>query len=373
MAGIYVHIPFCRSKCFYCGFYSVASLTLKQIYLQALFQEMKIRQRYLGKTDISTLYFGGGTPSYLAEDDFINIFNELQKYWNFQTDIECSIEMNPEDVSVPKLKVLKSLGINRITIGIQSFNDRILKQINRTHSSLQAFNAVRLCQEVGFDNIGIDLIIGLPGSEIADLKNDLETVKDLNVSHVSVYILSIDSNSVFEILTKKGKLNLHNDDTLAEYYMYVSNYLKSIGYEHYEISNFAKDFKYSRHNTSYWQQVPYLGLGAAAHSYNGSSRQWNVSNLKKYISGIDKGSMEIELESLSREDKYNEYLMTNFRTMWGVDPFYLDAEFHDWWQGKQCLLEQYAERGLLITLNGRLRLTEKGWLLSDDIFSDLFI
>ena len=373
MAGIYIHIPFCRSKCFYCGFYSVASLSLKQSYLQALVQEMDIRQSYLGMSDISTLYFGGGTPSYLDDNDFETIFSRLRKYWNFQADIECSVEMNPEDVNEDKLQLLKSLGVNRITIGIQSFNDRILKQINRTHSALQAFEAVRLCQKSGFDNIGIDLIIGLPGSTISDLEYDLKIVEELNISHVSVYMLSIDSNSVFEILTRKGKLNLHSDDTLAEYYLYVSDFLKSIGYEHYEISNFAKDSRYSRHNTSYWQQIPYLGLGAAAHSYNGHSRQWNVSNLKKYIAGIDQGNMDVELELLSRKDRYNEYLMTNFRTMWGVDPLYLEVEFHDWWQGEQCRLEQYAERGLLESYNGRLRLSEKGWLLSDDIFSDLFI
>ncbi len=373
MAGIYVHIPFCRSKCFYCGFYSVASLQLKEAYIKALCREMELRKEYLPEGPVSTLYFGGGTPSCLEEGELAGIMAGMDRYWDLSALRECSLEMNPEDADESKLRAFRRLGVNRLTIGVQSFDDTVLKRVNRTHSARQALEAIDKAHRSGFDNVGIDLIIGLPGSTPDDLLRELEMVKTLDISHISVYILSIDSNTVFEKLSERGKFSPQDNDLLAEQYLMMSDFLKNIGYEHYEISNFARDFKYSRHNTSYWQQVPYLGLGAAAHSYDGVSRQWNISHLKRYIDGLGEGVLLFDKEEIDDRDRFNEYLMTNFRTMWGIDTGCLAAAFPGWWGEVSRKFGGYVERGLMLEEGGRMRLTERGWLLSDGICSDLFV
>ena len=372
--GIYVHIPFCRSKCFYCGFYSVVSLQWKEAYIAALCREMEWRKNYLPGSGMESLYLGGGTPSLLDKDELEIIVHKIHETWVLNSDAECSIEMNPEDVSTDKLKVLKELGFNRITIGIQSFNDELLKRINRRHTGKMAVEAVERAVNSGFQNVGIDLIIGLPGSHPESLVHDLEILNNLFVSHVSVYILSIDSNSVFEKLAEKGKFRLLDDDTLAEQYLFVCDYLKSIGFEHYEISNFAKNFKYSKHNTSYWQQQSYIGLGAAAHSYNGHSRQWNVANVKTYIESINNGILSFEQEELRLEDQYNEYCMTNFRTCWGIAPDDLARMQPFWWRETEGKIRTYISQGLMEPCpDGRIRMTERGWLLSDAVLAELFV
>lgn len=237
-----------------------------------------------------------------------------------------------------------------------------------------AVEAVERAVNSGFQNVGIDLIIGLPGSHPESLVHDLEILNNLSVSHVSVYILSIDSNSVFEKLAKKGKFRPLDDDTLAEQYLFVCDYLKNIGFEHYEISNFAKNFKYSKHNTSYWQQQSYIGLGAAAHSYNGHSRQWNVANVKTYIESINNGILSFEQEDLRLEDQYNEYCMTNFRTCWGIAPDDLARMQPFWWRETEGKIRNYIRQGLMKPCpDGRIRMTERGWLLSDAVLAELFV
>lgn len=371
--GIYVHVPFCRSKCFYCGFYSVASTVLKDVYINALCREIDLRAGYLTSRQLDTLYFGGGTPSFLELSDLEKIVTKLTDVYQFTPGAEWTIELNPEDITVEKLAGIKSLGFNRLSIGVQSFSDHVLKQINRTHSGQQAIDAVKLAESLGFDNIGIDLIIGLPGTQNENIHHDLEVVKSLSLSHLSVYMLSIDSNSVFEVLRKKGNLEMKDDDHLAEEYEKVAGCLKGMGFEHYEISNFARNQKYSRHNTSYWQQKPYIGLGASAHSYDGCSRQWNVSHLKTYIETLDKGLLKFDREELSEIDKYNEYLMTNLRTIWGVDLAFLQEKYGHFLANSHGGIENYLKNGYMEQESGRLRLNEKGWLISDRIFSDLFI
>ncbi|MDE5610756.1 MAG: radical SAM family heme chaperone HemW [Odoribacter sp.] len=373
MAGVYVHIPFCRSKCFYCGFYSIASMRLKDDYLKALLMEMELRKDYLSSREVATLYFGGGTPSCLDEVELKMVCDKIRETWLIQPDAECSIEVNPEDATPQKLAGFRRLGFNRITIGIQSFNDDVLKRINRTHTAEQAVRAVEMAKVSGFDNIGIDLIIGLPGSDVAELKRDLRKADDLEVDHISVYMLSVDSQSVFEKLSEKGRFQPLDDDLLAEQYLMVSDYLKGRGYEHYEISNFAKNAKYSRHNTSYWQQKPYIGLGAAAHSYDLISRQWNIAHVRKYINGLNNNVLNFEKEELTDSNRYNECLMTNLRTMWGIDLHYLKNTFSAYWDGLTERLEAYEARELMKTEGGRIRMTERGWLLSDGIFSELFV
>lgn len=368
--SVYVHIPFCRSKCFYCGFYSVASTRMKEKYIEALSREIELRRGYLSSTVSETLYFGGGTPSCLSLDEIEKVILKLEDVYSFTDSAERTLEMNPEDADIEKMKGWKQIGFNRLSIGVQSFNNNILKQINRTHSGEGAIRAIEFAHTAGFENIGMDLIIGLPGQSIQQLKYDLEIVKTLSLSHLSVYILSIDSNSVFEKLQQKGTLKPDDDDALAEKYLLVSEYLKNMGFEHYEISNFARSHRYAAHNTAYWQQKPYIGLGASAHSYNGVSRQWNVANINTYIESLDKFDLSFEKEELNDIDRYNELIMTNGRTMWGIEIKKL--ENYGFWENSRRRLPSYIENGYVLIENGFLRFTAKGWLISDRIFSDLF-
>lgn len=370
--GIYVHVPFCRQKCFYCGFYSVASSVLMEEYVGALCREMELRRDYLGDGTPSTLYLGGGTPSMLPAGLLENVVGKVEDTWHLAADAERTLEMNPEDAQPEKLRAFRRLGFNRLSIGVQSFNDGILKRINRRHSGGEAVRAVEAAAQAGFDNIGVDLIIGLPGGSREYMEHDLDVVSRLPISHVSVYILSIDSNTVLERLLEKGRYRPEDEDLLADAYLLVAGYLKDIGFEHYEISNFAKGFKYSRHNTAYWQQKKYIGLGAAAHSYNGDSRQWNVANIQRYIEGVNEGRLLFEKEELTDVDKYNEYIMTRLRTKWGGDAGELERLSPRGWAAAQQALREYVREGFVVCEGRRIRLSEKGWLISDRIFSSLF-
>lgn len=371
--SVYLHIPFCRSKCFYCGFYSVVSDHLRAEYIRALCREIGIRKDYLSTSVQETLYLGGGTPSYLKPDELERIVGELEKTYIFSSQAERTIEMNPEDAGREKMQVLKELGFNRLSIGVQSFDDGVLKRINRSHSAADALRAIEWGEQAGFDNMGMDLIIGLPGQSTQQIIRDLDTISKLPLSHLSVYILSVDSNSVFERLQQKGKFQPDEDDVLAEKYLLVADYLKAAGFEHYEISNFARNGKYAVHNTAYWQQKHYIGFGASAHSYDGNSRQWNVANIKTYIEGLDHDVLNFEREELSKKDKFNESIMTNLRTMWGIGIENLEKEYPGFWAEVEPRLTSYLSGGYAEKDEGVLKLTPRGWLISDRIFSDLFV
>lgn len=371
--GIYVHIPFCRSKCFYCGFYSVASGTLKKDYVGALCREIDLRKDYLSSTSTDTLYFGGGTPSSMELSDISEIIDKLHAVYDIRDNAEITMEINPEDADREKLSGLKSLNFNRLSIGVQSFNDNLLKSINRTHSADKAIEAIELADNMGFDNIGIDLIIGLPGSTMADIEKDMDIVSRLPISHISVYILSVDSNSVFHVLQKNGKFQLEPEDVSVEKYQLISECLKGMGFTHYEISNFARDGKYSRHNTSYWQQKEYIGLGPSAHSYNLTSRQWNVSNAKTYINSLNNDGLYFDCEELTMNNNYNEYIMTTLRTMWGADLSFLEKKYPVLWTEGFSFMEKYIWDGYAQIVDNHIVLNEKGWLISDKIISDIFV
>lgn len=373
MAGIYVHIPFCRAKCFYCGFYSVASLQWREDYAEALCREMDLRADYLPGKEVATLYFGGGTPSCLEEAELKKIVSHIHKGWKLEEGAECTIEVNPEDVVPDKLGLWKDLGFNRLSIGVQSFEDRVLERIHRRHTGEQAMQAVLQAKRAGFSNINMDLIIGLPGMDREALDFSLRMAGELGVTHVSAYMLSLDAGSVLEKLYEQGKFQPMDDDALAEHYLYVSDILGKEGYDHYEISNFAKDAKYARHNTAYWTQQPYIGLGAAAHSFDGISRQWNVAHVKKYMKALSEGKVDFEREILTDRDKYNEYLMTRFRTKWGIDTAYMTMAFPAWWEKAEQRLRGYERQGWIAREEGRVRMTKTGWLVSDMIFSELFV
>ena len=371
--SVYLHIPFCRSKCFYCGFYSVVSNHLRTEYIRALCREIRMRKEYLSAPVQETLYLGGGTPSYLEPGELEHVMAELENTYVFSSQAERTIEINPEDAGEEKMRILKELGFNRLSIGVQSFQDDVLKRINRRHSAADALRAIEWGEKAGFDNLGMDLIMGLPGQSVEQMVQDLETVSRLPLSHLSVYSLSIDSNSVFEKLQQKGKFKPDEDDVLAEKYLLVSDYLKDMGFEHYEISNFARNGKYAVHNTAYWQQKPYIGLGASAHSYDGNSRQWNVANLKTYIESLGQGMLNSEREELSSKDRFNELIMTNLRTMWGIRIEKLEKEYPGFWTKVQPRLASYLTGGYAVMDGNTLKLTTRGWLISDRIFSDLFV
>lgn len=372
MAHIYVHIPFCRNKCFYCGFYSTASPRLKKDFFRALCREIEQRQGYLPAAEIETLYFGGGTPSFSEPEELEAVLLHLERYYTFRREAEKTIEVNPEDADLLKLKSFKQLGFNRISIGVQSFNDSVLKRINRTHSAFQAVKSIENAASAGFTDISADLIIGLPGSSFRDLEEDLKRIASLPLKHVSVYLLSIDSHSVLEHRMRKGEWTPESDDRLAARYERVSERLREQGYEHYEISNFAKEGFYSRHNTAYWQQKPYLGLGPSAHSYDLHSRQWNIAQVKAYIDGLSENRLNFERELLTDVDLYNEYIMTRLRTRWGAELKVLREKYASFWEKALPRVESYKRKGWLCEEEGRLRMTEKGWLVSDGICCDLF-
>ena len=370
--GIYVHIPFCRSKCYYCGFYSVASTQLKKAYIAALGHEIQLRKDYLGTSEVKTLYFGGGTPSWLSMDELTDIVTTLEMNFALNCVAERTIEANPEDITRDKLKGWRALGFNRLSIGIQSFNDEVLKRINRTHTAQDALRSVEWAADSGFENIGIDLILGLPGYTRLHLQHDLEIVNHLPITHLSVYLLSIDSNTVFEKLMQKGRFQPQTDDELADQYLWVSDYLKSIGFEHYEISNFCRPGKYSRHNTSYWQGISYLGCGPSAHSFNGMTREWNVSSIDLYIKGIEENQRAFEIEHLDLVTRYNEFIITTIRTVWGTPIEKLQQTFgHELWEYCRKMAAPYLENGKLEVHDGALRLTREGIFISDSIMSDL--
>lgn len=371
--SVYLHVPFCRNKCFYCGFYSVVSNSFRAEYIQALCREIGMRKDYLSSPVQETLYLGGGTPSYLEQKELEKVVAGLEEVYTFSPQAERTIEINPEDAGIDKIKALKELGFNRLSVGVQSFQDDVLKRINRGHSAADALQAIEQGAQAGFDNIGMDLIIGLPGQSTRQILQDLEIITHLPLVHLSVYILSIDSNSVFEKLLQKGRFKPDEDDVLAEKYLLVSDYLKDAGFEHYEISNFARNGRYAVHNTAYWQQKPYIGLGVSAHSYDGISRQWNVANIKTYIESLAQGTLNFEKEVLSDKDLFNEFIMTNLRTMWGIRIERLEKEFPTFWAEVQPRLASYLSGGYAEMDKGTLRLTSRGWLISDCIFSDLFV
>jgi len=351
----------------------VASLTLKEAYLGAIEREIVLRRGYLPRQEMNTLYFGGGTPSYLERGELERIIRKLEENYSFVPGMERTIELNPEDLVPEKLQGIKDLGFNRLSIGVQSFSDEQLKRINRTHSSRQAMDGITFAAGMGFDNISMDLIIGLPGQTEAELLDDVEKASCLPIAHLSVYMLSIDSNTVFEHMVKRGEFRLEDEEVMAGRYQRVCERLRASGFEHYEISNFARDGKYSVHNTSYWQQKPYIGFGPSAHSYDLHSRQWNTANLKVYIDGLDAGRLAFEKEELTIRDLYNEYVMTNLRTMWGMDLREVERLYGAYWKSVRGRVEMYLLSGDIVIRGDRLFLNESGWVISDTIMSDLFV
>lgn len=327
MAGIYIHIPFCKTPCNYCNFHFSTSLAMKDDFVNALLTEIKLRNIYLGLETIETIYFGGGTPSLLEGKDLELIFAALYKEYKISKDAEITLEANPDDITKEKLNIWKQNGINRLSIGTQSFIERDLQFMKRAHTAEEAKKSIILAAENGFDNITIDLIYGVPNQTEMDWLSNLSTAMSLPIQHLSCYALTVEEDTILFHDIRKGKTPAPVDENASTHFDILMAFAQENGLEHYEISNFCKAGFESKHNTSYWQDKPYLGLGPSAHSFKKVSRQWNVANNKKYIDSLKEGKLEFEEEVLSKTDQLNEYIMTRLRTKWGIDLGYVDLHF----------------------------------------------
>ncbi len=374
MAGIYIHIPFCRQKCYYCDFYKTVNTTLKPKFLESLKTEAKVRKNYLRNEAVETIYFGGGTPSVLEAGELADILKHLKELFEVQENAEITFEANPDDLTPAYLEAIKQAGINRLSVGIQALQNRHLQKMNRRHDASQAIEAIHNAAKIGFNNISVDLIYGLPGLTESEWEDSLNQVFDLPVQHLSAYHLTYHEGTAFYTWLKKGTLRELSETESVNQFEILIDKAALAGFEQYEISNFARNELYSQHNTSYWQGKKYLGLGPSAHSFDQQSRRWNTSHVESYIKAIDNGLAFSEEEILSEKDRYNEYILTRIRTKWGVSLTAINELFGE--EMKSYFLTQlvkYAEAGLVNQENDRITLPRKGLFVSDEIMTDLMI
>lgn len=372
MAGIYIHIPFCKKACHYCNFHFSTSLKLKNDFITALLKEIKLRKEYVGDEIIETIYFGGGTPSLLSAEELKEILTAIHEQYTIATHAEVTLEANPDDLNEESLQQWKQTGINRLSIGVQSFFEEDLRWMNRAHTAQQSIDNLHLAGKY-FDNITIDLIYGTPTLTDEKWQQNVEQALELNIPHLSCYALTVEPGTALAHLIGQHKITDVSTDDQARQFLLLMDWLQQAGYEHYEISNFALPGKRSRHNSSYWQGNPYLGLGPSAHSFNGQSRQWNIANNALYIEAIGNNTVPFEKEELTSTQRLNEYIMTSLRTIEGLN---IDLITHQF--GKQAatqiqqLSKPFIESGKLQWQNNHLVLTKEGKLFADGIAADLF-
>ncbi|MGQ1785578.1 MULTISPECIES: radical SAM family heme chaperone HemW [unclassified Saccharicrinis] len=373
MAGIYIHIPFCIQKCGYCDFYSLVRLTDKSDFVSALCKEIRERKNELNGEAIQTIYFGGGTPSLLQKKDFEKIINTLSINYDLSKLEEFTVEVNPDDINKEYVEDLSELGFNRLSLGVQSFNDRILAFMNRRHNAEEAVQAVQLSQNSGFDNISIDLIYGIPDMSAEEWENSIDKSLSLHVQHISAYHLTFEPGTVFYKKLKKNRIKEVDDKISAEQYSKLIHKLEKGGFQDYEISNFCKPGFESKHNSSYWSGSSYLGFGPSAHSYSGTTRRWNISDLKEYIGRVQNDEICYEEETLSEKDIYNETIMLGLRTNKGVDLnsiYKMNTRFVDLFKetkSKNIILKNTFEQ------DGYLKMCKDKKILTDRIISDFFM
>ncbi|NNE25447.1 MAG: radical SAM family heme chaperone HemW [Saprospiraceae bacterium] len=373
MSGIYIHIPFCKQACHYCNFHFSTSLKLMDDMVDAIVIEMALRKNYLSDESIQTIYFGGGTPSLLEAVHFKKIFDKIHELYMVADQAEVTLEANPDDLSMEKIQILKEYGINRLSVGIQSFFDNDLQWMNRSHNSLQAHQVLEHAGKAGIDNISIDLIFGGLHATEASWKKNLEIAVEYKIPHISCYGLTIEERTALAHQLKTGKTSVASEEKQSLFYQMANDYLSEAGYLHYEISNYSLPGKLSVHNTSYWQQKPYIGLGPSAHSFNGTTRQWNLANNPKYIESLSDNKVPFTIEELTSTDIYNEYLMTGLRTIWGCDWVKLEALNIDAARQLKLELADHVHKGLITSDTDSIRLTAQGQLIADSIIASFFI
>ena len=372
MTGIYIHIPFCKKVCYYCDFHFTVSLVQKKALIETIIKEIEIRKDYLRSQTIDTIYFGGGTPSVLSITEIGSILQKINELFNVSQTAEITLETNPDDLTPQYLQELRNLGFNRLSIGIQSFFDDDLKWMNRRHTAVEAENSVKLSQDMGFKNINIDLIYGLPQLSLERWEQNLKKFLALDVPHLSAYHLTIEPKTVFGYYKRKGRLTEIDEEMSLQHYKLLIKTMKSNAFEHYEISNFCRDGLYSQHNTNYWKQGHYLGIGPSAHSYNGLSRQWNVSVNSDYIDAIKGGTSFFEVEQLTDKDKFNDYILTGLRTAWGINLEVVRNTYGEVFSNHlKKELTQYIDTAYIKRNHQTISLTEEGMFISDKIISEL--
>lgn len=382
MAGIYIHIPFCKQACYYCNFHFSTSIAKRNEMIVSLVREIEIRSLSSEKEisiisseeNIETIYFGGGTPSLVLGNDINSIIEAIKRNFKISENPEITLEANPDDISLEKLNNWKSAGINRLSIGIQSFIERDLKWMNRAHDATQAINCIELARSAGFENFSIDLIFGTPGLSDKEWEKNIQTVIDLDVPHIACYALTVEPKTILnKMIQSKEKENI-NTDVQAQQYLMLMELMRGAGYEHYEISNFAKPGFSSKHNSSYWQGKNYIGIGPSAHSYNGEMRLWNKANNAIYIKSINENIIPFEKENLTQSQKLNEYIMTSLRTIEGMDLDFIEKSFSiEQRQRIENIIKKEVEKEKITFRNNKIILTNAGKLFADGIAVKLFI
>jgi oxygen-independent coproporphyrinogen-3 oxidase len=372
MSGIYIHIPFCKQACHYCDFHFSTSLKKKEEMLDAIRQELILRRSESKIETIETIYFGGGTPSLLLQKEIDFILETVFQNYKVAKNPEITLEANPDDLNLKTITELGNSQINRLSIGVQSFFEEDLQMMNRAHNSAEAKKCLQLATE-HFDNISVDLIYGIPGMTNAKWKQNIQTVLDFNIPHISSYALTVEPKTALQKFIAIGKIAAPKEEVAQEHFEILVEMLTNKGFIHYEISNFGKEKYFSKNNSSYWLGKKYLGIGPSAHSFDGVSRSWNLANNAKYIIEIQKGNLPSETEILSIKDRYNEYVMTGLRTIWGVSLEKVSNDF-----GSKFLdyltknADNFIKQELLVINNNTLKTTKNGLFLVDGIASDLF-
>ena len=372
LPGIYIHIPFCRQACSYCDFYFSTSLANKGAVVSAIIEETRLRHAYLSDRHLNSIYFGGGTPSLLSQSELGAIMEQLGRFFSWNSSAEVTLEANPDDITPQALQSWKAAGINRLSIGLQSFNDDELKWMNRAHNAAESVASVKMAQDAGFDNITIDLIYGSKFQTPASWEKTLEQAIALNTQHISSYNLTIEDKTVLGVKNAAGKEPSVNDELSSRQFMVMLHMLRQAGFIQYEISNFGREGYFAVHNSNYWLQKEYLGLGPSAHSYNGVSRQWNVKNNSQYIKAINSNSAYFEKEELQLNDRYNEYILTRLRTTWGCDIKEMESLFGKVMSDRfeTMILEK---KEFIFESQGIYTLNDAGKLQADGIAADLFV
>ncbi|MEI6122242.1 MAG: radical SAM family heme chaperone HemW [Bacteroidota bacterium] len=372
MAGIYLHIPFCRKKCHYCNFYSTPSLKHRDAMVPAMLHELNLQKNYVTET-VNTIYFGGGTPSLLRTDEINRLIDAVHRNFLVANEPEITLEANPDDISKAKVKELGATAINRLSLGVQSFYADDLKYLNRIHEDTQSEYAIKALQDGGFSEISIDLIYGMPSLGMGHWRENLRKAVELGVPHISAYALTVEPNTNLEVLIQKRKLAAVSEAETANQFRYLMAFLNEKNYTHYEISNFCIANHPSRHNQAYWEGIPYLGIGPSAHSFNTTSRQWNCSNMEQYLDAIALHKIPFEMEVLSPAQKYNEFVMTALRTNKGIHRPTLQHDFPaEFVLYFNKILEKYTASHLLTITETTVGLTNEGYLFADCISSDFF-
>lgn len=369
MSGIYIHIPFCKQACHYCDFHFSTSMKLKADLIHALLKELELRKDYLKEEKLSSIYFGGGTPSLLSFEELSAIFDKIRQFFSVEENAEITLEANPDDLSAAKLEMLKDTPVNRLSIGIQSFSDQDLQFMNRAHNSKEAHQCVELAQKYGFENLTVDLIYGSPTTSDEQWIKNIDRLYEYDIPHLSCYCLTVEPKTALAHFVKTGKAADVDDEQASRQFNILMDKMEARGYEHYEISNFAKPGRHAIHNSNYWRGEAYLGVGPSAHSYDRQSRQWNVANNSKYIKAIEEGVLPFEKEDLTPEQRYNEYVMTGLRTKWGVELDRIDPAFQPHFLREAAT---YLEEGKIEKKGKAFVLTRAGKHLADRIAMELF-